>query len=124
MNGLGVANHEEIGARLLLEAGCSADVAGLVANHVAAKRYLCSRDANYFARLSDASRGTLAFQGGPMSDEEAHRFETKPNLRWILALRSWDEQAKDPEADPPGLESYREPLRAHIETSAEEQQPC
>jgi len=124
MDGLGVADHEGIGARLLLEAGCSAGVAELVENHVAAKRYLCFRDVAYRGKLSEASRGTLAHQGGPMSDAEARRFEALPNFQWILALRSWDEQAKDPEADPPGLESYHERLRAHLAAAEAERSAC
>lgn len=117
MDGLGVVDHEVIGARLLLEAGCSAEVANLVENHVAAKRYLCSQDTAYRSKLSTASERTLVFQGGPMSAAEARRFSSLPNLRWILALRSWDEQAKDPDANPAGLESYRASLEAHIEAT-------
>lgn len=124
MEGLGVVGHEKIGARLLLDAGCSSGLAELVENHVAAKRYLCFRDAAYFEKLSDASRGTLVFQGGPMSDVEARQFESKPNFRSILALRSWDEQAKDPGADSPGLGSYRERLRVHLEARQRERSAC
>ncbi len=114
MAGLGVINHEGIGARFLREAGCSDALAELVEAHVAAKRYLCFRDSAYLAKLSEASRGTLEFQGGPMLEDEARRFEAAPNSRWILALRSWDDRAKDPRADPPGLETYRERLEDHL----------
>ncbi len=114
MGGLGVVDHETIGARFLHEAGCSSGVVELVENHVAAKRYLCFRDSAYRAKLSEASRGTLEFQGGPMLEDEARRFEATPNSRWILALRSWDDRAKDPRADPPGLETYRERLEDHL----------
>ena len=124
MDGLGVVDHEVIGAHLLLETGCSAEVAHLVESHVAAKRYLCFRDAAYRSRLSAASERTLAFQGGPMNTAEARRFSALPNLRWILALRSWDEQAKDPGANPPGLESYRASLEAHIEANRTRHGTC
>ena len=124
MDGLGVVDHEGIGARLLEDAGCSKAMAELVGNHVAAKRYLCFHDAEYRAKLSEASRQTLAFQGGPMSADEAAAFEAHPNFRWILALRSWDERAKDPKARPQGLESYRERLRAHLESTSREKPPC
>ena len=118
MDGLGVVDHEEIGARLLRTAGCSSEVVELVENHVAAKRYLCFRDSAYLAKLSKASRGTLEFQGGPMPEHEARRFEAKPNFRWILALRSWDDRAKDPRANPPGLETYRERLEDHLRATS------
>lgn len=124
MDGLGVIDHEGVGARLLEDAGCSKDMAQLVGNHVAAKRYLCFRDAAYREALSDASRQTLVFQGGPMSAEEAAAFEKRPNFRWILALRSWDERAKDPAARPQGLASYRERLGAHLESNLRESPPC
>ena len=55
----------------LEEHGCSSRVGKLVEAHVQAKRYLCFKNPKYFARLSDASRGTLAWQGGPMSETEA-----------------------------------------------------
>lgn len=124
MGGLGVVDHEKIGARLLLEAGCAPEVADLVENHVAAKRYLCFKDPAYRAKLSEASRGTLNFQGGPMGQDEATHFETKPNFRRILALRSWDEQAKNPDATPPALETYRERLRAHLEAADLDRTSC
>ena len=114
MDGLGVLDHEGIGARLLHEAGCAPGVVELVENHVAAKRYLCFRDAAYMQRLSEASRGTLEFQGGPMSEGEARRFEAMPNWRWMLALRSWDDRAKDPRANPPALDTYHQRLRDHL----------
>jgi len=124
MDGLGVVDHEEIGARLLREAGCSPGVVDLVENHVAAKRYLCFRDSAYLDKLSDASRGTLEFQGGPMPEHEARHFEAKPNVRWILALRSWDDRAKDPGANPPGLETYRGRLRDHLLATFSGQTAC
>lgn len=116
MAGLGVVEHERIGAGFLRDAGCSAAVTHLVEAHVAAKRYLCFRDPSYLDKLSDASRGTLAFQGGPMREDEALEFAARPDLHWILALRSWDEQAKDPAARPPELDHYRLRLHAHLES--------
>ena len=40
-----------------------------------AKRYLCFAEEGYFDTLSEGSVATLAFQGGAMSQEEAHIFE-------------------------------------------------
>ena len=37
---------------------------------VQAKRYLTRKDPDYFNQLSEASRRTLEFQGGMMTDDE------------------------------------------------------
>ena len=74
MAGLGVLDHEKIAAKHLLMWGFSEKVATLVSNHVEAKRYLSAQNPNYYQKLSEASRGTLEFQGGPMSKEEMLEF--------------------------------------------------
>ncbi|MCU1495175.1 MAG: gamma-butyrobetaine dioxygenase [Acidimicrobiaceae bacterium] len=103
----GVDNrHSESGARWLGQ-WFDADVTEPVRLHVAAKRYLCLTEPGYLAELSVASRYTLSVQGGPMDEIEARGFE---DLSWAadaLALRRWDEQAKDPEAGAPGFEAFR-----------------
>ncbi len=50
----------------------------LIEGHVLAKRYFCFMDPTYRDGLSDGSKRTLAFQGGPMTAEEAAIFETDP----------------------------------------------
>ncbi|WP_232220512.1 HD domain-containing protein [Legionella tunisiensis] len=70
MADLGVVNHEWIGAKLAYDFGFSAKVALLIGYHVDAKRYLAGKKPSYFARLSEASKGTLSFQGGAMSNAE------------------------------------------------------
>jgi len=94
MEDLGVLNHEQVGAERLRECGFSGRVADLVELHVQAKRYLCFSRTGYAQKLSAASRGTLAFQGGAMSAEEAKEFEQHPLFEDILRLRAWDEAAK------------------------------
>jgi gamma-butyrobetaine dioxygenase len=79
--------------------------------HVAAKRYLCAVEPGYFDRLSDASRYTLGLQGGTMSAAEVTEFIAHPYARDALAVRRWDEAAKDPDAQVPGFERYRALLR-------------
>ncbi|WP_432988895.1 phosphonate degradation HD-domain oxygenase [Dactylosporangium sp. CA-233914] len=78
--------------------------------HVAAKRYLCAVEPGYFARLSAASRFTLAVQGGPMTPDEAARFAGLQFAAAAVRLRRWDERAKDPSAVVPPFQSYREML--------------
>jgi predicted HD phosphohydrolase len=115
MAGLGIVDHEGIGARFLAELGVDARVCTLVAAHVQAKRYLALRKSGYHAALSEASRGTLNFQGGPMSESEASAFERDPDFAAKLRLRSWDEAAKRSAWAVPELSSYAALLREHME---------
>jgi predicted HD phosphohydrolase len=110
MSGVGVMWHEEIGADHLAALGFSDAVTRLVRGHVAAKRFLVSRDPGYLERLSDASRVTLRHQGGPMGDDERRAFESLSYHEDLLRLRSWDERAKDPTLRVPGLSTYRDLL--------------
>jgi gamma-butyrobetaine dioxygenase len=75
--------------------------------HVAAKRYLCAVEPGYFGLLSPASVYTLSVQGGPMTEAEAAAFAAGPYAAGAVAVRRWDEAAKDPEADVPGFAAYR-----------------
>lgn len=81
--------------------------------HVAAKRYLCAVEPSYFALLSQASVYTLSVQGGPMTDAEAREFAAHPYAADAVAVRRWDDQAKDPAAVVPDFEHFR-PLLAEL----------
>lgn len=94
MNGLGNVNHEQLGAKFLRERGFSHRVAKLVESHVIAKRYLTYKYPEYYEKLSPASKGTLEFQGGVMSAEEARAFEAEPDKDLIIRMRYWDDEAK------------------------------
>lgn len=74
--------------------------------YVQAKRYLVARDAGYAATLSGASAHTLALQGGPMSPDEVRLFESLPYASQAVALRRWDDLAKQPGRRTPGLNYY------------------
>jgi phosphonate degradation associated HDIG domain protein len=80
--------------------------------HVDAKRYLCHVDADYWAGLSPASQRSLLVQGGPFPAEEAAAFLMQPFAADAVALRRWDDGAKDPAAKPPGLAHYRSVLES------------
>jgi predicted HD phosphohydrolase len=114
MAGLGVVRHEDVGADHLAALGFRAGVVELVRGHVAAKRYLVGSDRAYAARLSDASRAALQFQGGPMTADERRRFETSPSLRALLRVRSWDEAAKDAAWRVDDLDAYAPLIRDHL----------
>lgn len=95
MGGYGVASHELVGADYLRKCGFSERVAKLVEYHVQAKRYLTLRQPGYYAQLSEASRRTLEYQGGVMSESEADAFERDPLCSVSLRMRQWDEMAKE-----------------------------
>ena len=81
---------------------------------------------DYYDSLSDASKGTLVHQGGPMSEEEAVGFESSPNFKAMVRMRHWDDAAKDPDmkVDETALEKYEEichrVLGTHQRTATEE----
>ena len=106
MDGYGTVDHETLGADYLRERGFPEKVSQLIEHHVNAKRYLVFKNPNYFARLSEASLKTLAFQGGPMTAKEAAVFEMNPYFKDILLMRVWDEQAKIPNLPTPGMAYY------------------
>lgn len=97
--------HETAGA-LYLGRWFGPEVTRPVALHVAAKRYLCAVEAQYFAALSPGSVHSLALQGGPMSDAQCDAFRSANGWDGALALRRWDDRAKRPGATVPSLSSY------------------
>ena len=123
MGGIGVVHHEEVGAAWLAGLGFSADVTELVRGHVEAKRYLVAARSGYAERLSEASVHTLAHQGGPMSPEEQRAFDRDPLREAKLRLRAWDEEAKVPGRETPGLDHYRALLEAHLAERTQELTP-
>ncbi len=74
--------------------------------HVAAKRYLCAVESDYFAKLSAASVHTLELQGGPMSADEVAAFEAEPHHLDAVRVRRWDEGGKAAGRDVPPLNHY------------------
>ena len=106
--------HSHVGADWLA-AWFPAPVTEPVRLHVAAKRYLCAVEPDYFARLSEASVHTLALQGGPMNPDEAAAFARHPYGRDAVTLRRFDEAAKNPDVEVPGFERYRDLLVRLIE---------
>ena len=103
--------HEELGAKHLVDAFGPA-VAEPVRLHVAAKRYLCATEPGYAAALSPASVYTLSVQGGPMRGPELADFAENPYAARAVRVRRWDDLAKDPEAQVPGLDHFTGLLRA------------
>jgi gamma-butyrobetaine dioxygenase len=112
----GDVRHGELGAAWL-SSWFPPAVTEPVRLHVAAKRYLCGTDPSYFGLLSEASVHTLSLQGGPMTRAEASSFEALPYATDAVAVRRWDDQAKDPAAVVPPFARYR-PLLDRLAESA------
>jgi len=94
------SKHAEAGARWLSQWFGDA-VTEPVRLHVAAKRYLCAVEPGYLGLLSAESVRTLSLQGGPMTAAEVAAFDALPHARDAVAVRRWDEAAKDPAVRPP-----------------------
>jgi phosphonate degradation associated HDIG domain protein len=96
----------ELRALGLLVTAFDAEVIEPIRLHVQAKRYLVSVDPHYAATLSPASTHTLGLQGGAMSPDELHLFATLPYSSQAVALRRWDDLAKQPGQRTPTLGNY------------------
>lgn len=97
--------HEEAGARVL-ERFFPRIVVDCVRYHVAAKRYICATDPDYFGQLSQASVHSLKLQGGPMKAEEVAAFEKRPHLSEIVKVRYLDDAGKVAGMTTPGFAHY------------------
>lgn len=100
------AQHDVIGAMWLRMMGFDEVVAHVTEGHVLAKRYLTFKEEGYYDKLSTASKRTLEFQGGSMSAKESAIFEADALFETCIEMRKWDEGAKRPDWEVPGLDSY------------------
>jgi phosphonate degradation associated HDIG domain protein len=85
--------HDRAGAAVL-EGYFLPLVVESVRMHVAAKRYLCAIEPDYYDALSDASKHSLRLQGGPMSLDEMARFRETPFHAEAVMVRRWDDGGK------------------------------
>jgi predicted HD phosphohydrolase len=91
----GKHDHDRMGYEFLLDNGFPEKLAKLVASHVATKRYLTYTEKGYYDQLSDASKKTLEYQGGPMKEAEAAAYEKDPMLGSYIKIRLWDDLGKE-----------------------------
>lgn len=84
--------------------------------HVAAKRYLCRVDTDYWAGLSSASKKSLELQGGIFSTPEASTFIGQPYAPAAVQLRIWDDEAKVRGLATPDLAHFTQVMRSCIIT--------
>ena len=101
-----VDDVHELRALGFLVSGFGAEVVEPIRLHVQAKRYLVAVEPGYASTLSAASTHTLWLQGGAMSPDELHLFDALPHSADALALRRWDDLAKEPGRQTPPLDYY------------------
>lgn len=109
--------HEALGEKLLRK-WFDEDVVRPVALHVAAKRYLCAVEPDYFGTLSRASVRSLELQGGPYDPAKAGEFIAAPGGEDAVRLRRWDEEAKVPNLQTPPLAHFRPYVEACLKPEA------
>lgn len=105
--------HEDAGADYL-SPWFPAAVTEPIRLHVAAKRYLCATDRDYFDKLSDASVNSLNVQGGAMGPEEIARFEANPWHRDAVKLRLYDDDGKVAGLNIKPVTAYRAVLASQL----------
>jgi len=107
--------HEALGDRFLRR-WFGPEVSEPVRMHVDAKRYLCAVDPSYLETLSPPSLQSLELQGGPMNPAEVNAYKALPFYEASLAVRRWDDLAKDPNLATPPLAHYLPYLREVLTT--------
>lgn len=106
-------HHEMIGHQFLRQ-HFGATVADPVRLHVAAKRYLCTKDPAYQNELSPTSLKSFFDQGGMMNEAELAEFESEPHFSAALMLRRWDDTAKLAEFDYPDIREFLPELESAL----------
>lgn len=107
--------HDQAGAKAL-EPYFPTVISESVRMHVAAKRYLCAIEPEYFEQLSHASIHTLELQGGPMSNTEIVAFEATPFHQAAVFVRKCDDRAKVPGMKTKPFKAYVAMLETMVTT--------
>ena len=105
--------HENLGADYLSQY-FGEDVTHPIRAHVDSKKYLTAVEEGYYDSLSEASKISLAAQGGKFSKEEADEFIKKPFMKEAVELRRFDDQAKILNKKTPNLEHFRSYLEGSL----------
>ncbi|AFY46643.1 phosphonate degradation operons associated HDIG domain protein [Nostoc sp. PCC 7524] len=108
----GIDDRHEFRAIPLLRQLFGAAVTEPIRLHVAAKRYLCSVNHEYWDSLSPASKRSLELQGGRFSPTEAEHFISQPYAQDAVQLRIYDDLAKVINLQTPDLTHFKKSLTA------------
>jgi predicted HD phosphohydrolase len=78
---------------------------------------LTAVDEGYYDALSEASKLSLRFQGGPFQGEELESFRRDPLREEMVRLRKWDDEAKvvGIVEHTPRATVYRDMMQRHLE---------
>lgn len=98
--------HDSAGAQVLA-AAFPVQVVEAVRLHVAAKRYLCAVEPDYYAGLSTASQHSLALQGGPMDEDAIAEFRRESFYEAAVQVRRWDDRGKVAGLTPASFAHFR-----------------
>ncbi len=107
----GIDDRHEYRAVPVLETLFPEAVTTPIRLHVAAKRYLCAVDKDYWSSLSPASKLSLELQGGIFSKPMADKFIDQPNAPQAVKLRRWDDLAKIEKLKTPDLDHFQPILK-------------
>jgi phosphonate degradation associated HDIG domain protein len=115
----GLDDQHEMRGHAFLAQYFRPDVTDPIRLHVAAKRYLCAIEPDYFARLSPDSVLSLRLQGGPMSPSEIAAFRAEPYAETAVRLRRCDDAAKVKDLPTPDIAHFVPYLaQCHIQPEA------
>ena len=103
--------HELLGQQWLAQ-WFGPDVTEPVRLHVAAKRFLCATESDYFAKLSPDSVRSLALQGGAMTAAEVAAYRANPYAAAATRLRRYDEAAKVKGLETPPVAHFLDHVKA------------
>ena len=87
MGEYGVMDHEKVGALFLHKLGFPMIICKLVATHIATKRYLITKNPQYYENLSPASKATFEYQGGMFTERQMLAFEKDSLFHFHLKMR-------------------------------------
>ena len=99
-------HHENLGANYLSQY-FGEEVVNPIRAHVDSKRYLAAVEDGYYDLLSEASKISLAAQGGPFTKKQAHEFIQKPFMKEAVEMRRFDDMAKIVNKKTPNLQHFK-----------------
>ena len=115
MEKFGVKNHDILGAEFLEANNIGEEISQFARYHVLTKRYLVTKNPDYYNNLSDASKNTLIYQGGKLTQEECENFEKNKDIENHILLRKYDDQSKNVNFELNDLEYYKKMLIKYFE---------
>jgi len=111
-------HHENLGADYLAQY-FDEKVTLPIRAHVNSKRYLVFVEKDYYNSLSEASKISLAAQGGSFTKEEAEKFINQPFMKEAVELRKFDDLAKELNKKTPPIEYFQKYVENSLRNNLE-----